>query len=196
MRCGVAHHFGWAVVVTASEDHVVVDRRRIELVEPGVPPAPVHHHGGPHDLHRPSHPLDDEALSALVTEVRTSVTRRTAAALDELAEALPEPLRSLSVRNWPADFPEDIAVQRRVPYESRADSVMYCQVLADLAVDRGWSVHTYDAKTVEGEAARFLGGRAADVLHGPRATLGPPWSKDHRTALAATVVAGRASTSS
>jgi len=34
-----------------------------------------------------------------------------------------------------------------------------------------------------------LGARTAAVLDGPRATLGPPWTKDHRTALAATVVA-------
>ena len=27
------------------------------------------------------------------------------------------------------------------------------------------------------------------ILHGPRAMLGPPWTKDHRTALAATVLA-------
>ena len=26
------------------------------------------------------------------------------------------------------------------------------------------------------------------VVRGPRAVLGPPWTKDHRTALAATVV--------
>jgi hypothetical protein len=49
-------------------------------------------------------------------------------------------------------------------------------------------VHLYDAKHVEDEAARMLGERADAVLHGPRATLGPPWSKDHRMALAATVV--------
>jgi len=27
------------------------------------------------------------------------------------------------------------------------------------------------------------------VLHRPRATLGPPWTRDHRIALAATIVA-------
>jgi hypothetical protein len=32
------------------------------------------------------------------------------------------------------------------------------------------------------------------VLHGPRARLGPPWTKDHRTALAATVVASASPT--
>ena len=26
MRVGIAHHFGWAVAVTASTDHNVVDR--------------------------------------------------------------------------------------------------------------------------------------------------------------------------
>ena len=60
---------------------------------------------------------------------------------------------SMSLRAWPADFPEDIAVQRRVPYESRADSVLYCQVLAELAHEHGWAVHLYDAKDVEAEAA-------------------------------------------
>jgi hypothetical protein len=78
-----------------------------------------------------------------------------------------------------------------VPYESRADSVMYCQVLAELARDRGWDVHTYDAKNVEAEAGRLLAARADEVLLGPRATLGPPWAKDHRTALAATILAAQ-----
>lgn len=189
MRLGIAHHFGWAVAVTATADHKVVDRRRMELIEPGLPPAPIHHEGGPHLMHRSADPLDDSALAALVADVRASVVRAASAALDELAAALPEPIASMSLRAWPADFPEDIATQRRVPYESRADSVMYCQLLAELARDRGWTVHLYDAKTVEAEAARILGDRADEVLQGPRATLGPPWSKDHRMALAATIVA-------
>jgi hypothetical protein len=33
-----------------------------------------------------------------------------------------------------------------------------------------------------------LGDRTDAVLDGPRASLGPPWTKDHRMALAATVV--------
>jgi hypothetical protein len=189
MRLGIAHHLGWAVAVAASADHKVVDRRRLELIEPGVPPAPIHHEGGPHPLHRPARPFDDDALAALVADVRASVIRAASAALDELATALPEPIVSMSLRAWPADFPQDVAVQRRAPYESRADSIMYRQVLADLARDRGWEVHLYIAKDVEGEAASMLGERAQGVLHGTRITLGSPWSKDHRMALAATIVA-------
>jgi hypothetical protein len=189
VRLGIAHHLGWAVAVTASADHQVVDRRRIELIEPGMPTAPIHHEGGPHLLHRQGDPLDDDALAALVADVRASAVRATSAAVDELATALPEPIVSISLRAWPADFPEDIAVQRQVPYESRADSVMYRQVLADLAREHGWDVHLYDAKDIEAEAAHLLGERADKVLRSPRTTLGPPWSKDHRMALAATIMA-------
>ena len=181
MRLGIAHHFGWAVAVTGSADHRVVDRRRIELIEPGMPTAPIHHEGKP---------LDDDAAADLVAQVRASAVRATSASLHELAAALPAPIVSMSLRAWPPDFPDDIAVQRRPPYEARADSVMYRQVLAEAARARGWDVHLYDARDVEGRAVDLLGGRADDVLHGPRATLGPPWTKDHRMGLAAAIVAG------
>ncbi len=181
MRLGIAHHLGWAVAVTASTDHRVVDRRRIELIEPGMATAPIHHEGKP---------LDDAAAAALVVKVRASAVRATSASLDELATAVPEPIVSMSLRAWPLDFPDDIAVQRRAPYEARADSVMYREVLAEQARARGWEVHLFNAKDIESQAARILGDRADDVLYGPRATLGPPWTKDHRMALAATILAG------
>src|ERR1700732_3305977 len=116
MRVGIAHHLGWAVAVTASTDYRVVDRRRIELIEPGMAAAPIHHEGKP---------LDDAAIEALVVKVRASAARATSASLDELAPAVPEPIVSMSLRAWPLDFPDDIAVQRRAPYESHADSIMY-----------------------------------------------------------------------
>jgi hypothetical protein len=182
VRVGVADHFGWAVAVTAAADHSVVDRRRIELVEPGVSAAPIHYEGGR---------LDVAATAALVAAVRASVARACSAALDELAGALPAPVVSISLRFWPPDFPDDIAVQCRAPYEARADAIMYRHLLAELAHARGWEVHCYDAKHVEAHAADLLGERAEEVLRGPRATLGPPWTKDHRVAVAATVVAAR-----
>jgi len=179
MRVGIADHFGWAIAVTASSDFEVVDRRRLELVEPGVTAAPMHYE---------SARLSVAATAALVEEVRASVVRATAAAFAELEAALPEPIVSISLRTWPHDFPDDIAVLRRAPYESRADAVMYRTILAELAQDRAWDVHRYDAKRVLDDAAAVLGDRADDVLQGPRARLGPPWSKDHRVALAATIV--------
>ncbi|HEV3378910.1 MAG TPA: hypothetical protein VG126_16685 [Thermoleophilaceae bacterium] len=151
---GIADHLGRAIAVTASADHEVVDRRRIELIEPGMSAAPIHYTRGR---------LDVAATAALVARVRGSVVRAASAALDGIATALPAPVVSISLRAWPLDFPDDIAVQRRAPYEARADAIMYRQVLSELAHARGWDV---------------------------RATMGPPWAKDHGVALAATIVAG------
>jgi hypothetical protein len=181
VRLGIADHLGWAIVVAASESHEVLDRRRIELIEPGISPAPIHYE---------SRRLDVSATAALVAEVRASVARATSAALDEIATALAAPVRSISLRAWPPDFPDDIAVQRRAPYEARADAIMYRQEIAELAHARAWEVHLYDAKAVEDQAVSMLAERADEILQVPRATLGPPWSKDHRIALAATIVAG------
>jgi hypothetical protein len=165
----------------ASADYEVTDRRRIELVEPDMTAAPIHYDGRRFDV---------AGMAELVTKVRASAVRATSAALDHIAAALPEPVESISLRIWPPDFPDDIAVQLRPPYEARADAVMYRQILADLADARGWKVHLYDAKRVETQAAEILGDRAVEVLRGPRARWGPPWTKDHRIALAATIVGG------
>jgi hypothetical protein len=178
MRLGIADHFGWAVAVTVS-GHEVVDRRRIELVEPGVSPAPFHYQ---------SARLSVAATASLVADVRASVARAASAAFDEIAAAFPGPVRSVAIRDWPPDFPADIEVLRRSPWEARADGVMYRQELRRLAESRGWEVCLYDAKTVLDEAALMLGDRAGAVLEGPRATLGPPWTRDHRVALAAAIV--------
>ncbi len=188
MRLGIAHHLGWAVAVTASADHKVVDRRRIELIEPGVPTAPIHHEGGSLLLHRPAEPLDDKALAALVADVRASVSRAASAALEEIATALSEPITShvapSLARRLPRGHRRSAARSLREPRRLR-----HVPPGAGRARrERGWVVHHYDAKDVEVEAVRTLGNQADKVLHGPRASLGPPWSKDHRMALAATIV--------
>jgi hypothetical protein len=137
VRLGISDHLGWAIAVVASGDHQVVDRRGIELIEPGVSSAPIHYE---------SRRLDVVTTVALVAKVRASVVRASSTALDQIAAALPAPVRSMSLRAWPLDFPDDIAVQRRAPYEARADAIMYRQELAELAHARDWDVHVYDAK--------------------------------------------------
>ena len=184
LRVGLADHLGWAIAVTVSADLEVVDRRRLELVAPDVAWAPIHHEGKG---------LDDEAVAALIAEVRASVAETAAASLDALASDLPGPIASVSLRVWPPDFPTELSVLRRSPWEARADAVMYREIVAEVGRARGWDVHTYEAKVIGARAAEILGSRAGEVLDGQRARLGPPWTKDHRTALAATVVAGAGS---
>lgn len=179
LHVGIYDHFGWAVAITASRDYDVVDRRRIDLLEPGVPSAPIHH---------PGQGLSLDEVRALVARVRASAERRTAVSLDALTAALPRPIASVHLRALPGAFPTDIAVQLRPPYEARADAIMYRQVIAAVAGARGWAVEFYDARTAEADAATILAERADDVLRGPRKRLGPPWTKDHRTALAAIIL--------
>ena len=182
MHVGIYDHFGWAVAVTVADGSSVVDRRRLTLLEPGQPDAPIHH---------PGSGLDIDGVRALVDRVRASALRATAVSLDALAGTVPAPIRSISLRRCPPDFPTDVAAQLRPPYEARADAIMYRQCIGALARARGWTVHEYDARQVEARARALLGDRAEEVLQGPRARLGPPWTKDHRTALAAVIVASR-----
>ena len=151
-------------------------RRRIALIEPGISPAPIHYE---------SARLDVAATAELVADARASIARAASAALDDLAASLSAPVLSISLRTWPHDFPDDIAVQRRAPYESRADAIMYRQELSELAHARDWEIHLYDAKAVEGQAAAMLGERAGEVRtdralplghRGPR-TIGSRWPR-------------------
>jgi hypothetical protein len=58
---------------------------------------------------------------------------------------------------------------------------MYRQVLAAAAEARGWAVHWYDPKKVDLD----------DPSLQLRRSIGPPWSNDHKLAMAAAILAGK-----
>ena len=72
---------------------------------------------------------------------------------------------------------------------------MYRKALAAAAEARGWAVYWYDAKKVFAAASEALG---IDDLEAHflelRRSIGPPWSKDHKVAMAAAIVAAKAKT--
>ena len=76
---GISDHGGWAVLLTATGDGTILDRRRVELVEPGLPKIPHHSEGQALPL--------SEAV-ALVKRVRESAERQARLVLEELAAAL------------------------------------------------------------------------------------------------------------
>jgi hypothetical protein len=180
---GVSDHGGWAVLVTAARDGTLLDRRRIELVDEGLPKLPHHHdaQGLP----------PDEAV-ALVERVRGSAERHAALALDAVTMAVPRIL-GVALRSCP-QLPPTIA-ERIKDYRAQnvADWVMYRKALASAAEARGWPVHWYDAKKVFGAASEALRVEDLDAhfLHVRRA-VGPPWDKDHKLAMAAAIVTAKA----
>jgi hypothetical protein len=180
---GVSDHGGWAVLVTASRDGTLLDRRRVELVGEGLPKIP--HHSEAQEL-----PLD-EAVE-LVERVRVSAERHAVLALDAVTMAVPRIL-GVALRNCP-QLPPSIA-ERIKDYRAQnvADWVMYRKALASAAEARGWPVHWYDAKTVLGAAGQALGVENFDAhFLRIRKTIGPPWNNDHKLAMAAAIVTASA----
>jgi len=169
---GVSDHGGWAVLVTVAPDGTLLDRRRVELVDEGLPKLPHHHDAQGLPL--------DEAV-ALIERVRVSAERHARLALDAVATAVPRIL-GVALRSRP-QLPAAIA-ERLTDYRAQnvADWVMYRTALASAAEARGWPVHWYDPKKVW-DGAHFLHVRQA---------VGPPWNKDHKLAMAAAIVAAKA----
>ncbi|MBN8614749.1 MAG: hypothetical protein J0L92_29390 [Deltaproteobacteria bacterium] len=177
---GVSDHAGYALFVTATREGVLIDRRRVALLDDGVPVMP-HHHDGQR--------LPIEEAVALVARVRANAERTAHARLEELARSLDTiELEGIALRADPA-LPPTVA-ERIADYRAMcvADWVMYRTALGDAARARGWSVHRYEPKRVLDAAARALGRSSIDglLLDAGRA-VGPPWTKEHRLAMAAAI---------
>jgi hypothetical protein len=191
---GVAENGSSAVLVTVAHDGRLLDRRRIELIERGLPSHPHHHQGSwavgrylkTAGAHRPSLA---EAV-ALVDRVRASAARGAREGLEALAAGVPMPVAGISLRvcpELPLTTEERIADNRA---QTMADSVMYRQALATAAEALGWSVHWYDRERVYRDAATTLGREDIDaVLHAMGRSLGPPWQATHKLAAAAAIAA-------
>ena len=69
----------------------------------------------------------------------------------------------------------------------------YRKALAAAAEARGWAVHWYDVKHVFDAMSEALDIEDLDAYFlRLRKSIGPPWSKDHKMAMAAAIVAARA----
>ncbi len=180
---GVSDHGGWAVLVTVALDGTLLDRRRVELVDDDLPAIPHHHE---------AQGLPPDEAVALVGRVRTSTERHAVVALDAVATAVPRIL-GVALRSRP-QLPPTV-IERIRDYRARnvADWVMYREALAAAADARGWPVYWYDAKNVTSSASEALRVASFDAhfLH-LRTAVGPPWNNDHKLAMAAAIVAGKA----
>jgi hypothetical protein len=181
---GVSDHGGWAVLVTAARDGTFLDRRRVELVDEGLPKLPHHHEAQALPL--------DEAVE-LVERVRASAERHAKLGLDTVAMAVSRRIVGVALRERPR-LPPTIA-ERLKDYRAQnvADWVMYREALAAAAEARGWAVHWYDAKKVFDVTSEVLRVKNLDAhFLQVRSSVGPPWTKDHKLAMAAAIVAGKA----
>ena len=176
---GVSDHGGWAVLVTVAGDGAVLDSRRVELVGADLPSLPHHCEG---------QRMPVEEAVELVERVRLSAERHAQRCFEAVATGAPYKIRGVALRRL-QPLPATVA-ERLQNYRAQnvADWVMYRSALADAAQLRGWIVHWYDPKRVFSEACDAL---HADDLDGhfaeARKRFGPPWTQDHRLAMAAAI---------
>jgi len=180
---GVSDHGGWAVLVTVARDGTLLDRRRVDLVDEGLPKIPHHSEGQRLPI--------NEAV-ALIERVRVSAEKHAALALEALAVAVPRIL-GIALRKL-QPLPPTIAERiRDYRAQNVADWVMYRKALAAAAEARAWPVHWYDAKRVLNEASQALGLESLDAhFLEVRKASGPPWNQDHRLAMAAAILMANA----
>ena len=168
-------------MVTVARDGMLLDRRRVELVDDDLPALPHHHEG---------QLLPIDGAVALVERVRDSAERHAVLALDEVAMAVPRVL-GIALRSCP-QLPSTTA-ERIKNYRARnvADWVMYRKALAAAAEARGWPIYWYDAKKVLASAHQALHVESFDAYFlQMRKAVGPPWNKDHKLAMAAAIANG------
>ena len=180
---GAAVHYSRAELVTlALKDAapVFLDRRRVVLIDEGLPSAPYHHE---------ALELDIGAAVELVNRVRRSVAQRAGAAISTLQAT--SGARVLILPASPYDgLPgslEEVLASRRLTLA--ADGMLYREFLAEAAAELGLEVRRYPRRADPAVlAAEAMGVGVAEVTaliarFGREA--GTPWRKDHKMAAAA-----------
>jgi hypothetical protein len=185
---GVADHNGWAILVSVAAlngQPAVVDRRRVPLVEKGVPSQPYHHE---------TLALRDDAAEQLLRQVKRSIDACTTLALDRLSADLRPRYRvsSLAIRHPPLPrLPATVAEVHGSYYTlCRADGMLYHLAICSAARRRHWKVQFHHRGEELAKAAEALQASSDEVerfLGDFRQTLKPPWTAEHRHSFAAAI---------
>ena len=190
----VAEHTGWAYVVCVSARDrrpFVITRRRIALIERGLPTQPYEHE---------TRAMRPDEAEALVANVRNSVARTTDLALGRLVDELSRdhPVTTLTIRKPPfGKLPASVAaVHASHRLISSADGVLYHLAICDAAKRLGLEVQRCRRGDEINLGAMALGvspDAVEEFVTGSGRPSGPPWTVEHHRGYAAAIgaLAGR-----
>ena len=187
---GVAEHTGWAhlvCVARAGQTHAVIERRRVPLIDAGLPTQPYEHD---------TIGLREPEADALIARVSRSVAARTSLALERLVTEL-RPAHAavaVAIRKPPFDeLPATVAaVRRSYRLQCAADGMLYQLAICHAARELGLDVHLYVRGEESSRAAERLGVTPAEIEELVSRTgrpAGPPWTQEHRRVFAAGIAA-------
>lgn len=180
---GISDHYGRAELVTLTRRDrapAILDRRSVELIDPGLPAAPYHHEA----LEMPI-----EGAERLIERTRRSVIEHCRRAMDELKSSFGVEavvIQASPFEKLPESLP-DVLASRRLT--NAADGMLYREELASQASLVGLVVHRIprNSDPIQ-DAADALGCSLSEVetiLAGFGRTVGAPWRKEHKRVAAA-----------
>jgi hypothetical protein len=186
---GIEDHYAWANLVsvtTSGPNEILLDRRRVELLDRGLPASPYHHDTLQMRL---------SEAEQLVRDVRASANERAKSALLSLiGELAPAKCRGIAIRVPPLpDLPATVAEAHASTWiTNRADGMIYHQALTQAAAQLNLRVFYFEKENILELAAEARGKTARDLerqITAFRTTLGPPWRKGHVVACAGAILA-------
>jgi len=186
----VAEHAGWAHLVSvgaSGSTPVVLLRRRLTLIDAGLPTLPYHHD---------TLPMLESEANALIARVKRSIAACTARELRRVVSELAPTHHAVALAIREPVFPELPAsvadVRRSYRLQCAADGVMYQMEICRAAHDLGLDVYVCARRGEIADAAERLGVTEKEIeafLSSEGRPPGPPWTAEHRRAYAAGIAA-------
>jgi len=182
----VAEHAGWAHVICVAASGlvpVVIARRRVTLIDPGLPKMPYEHE---------SVGMKEDEAHALIARVRRSIAARTTLALQRVVTELSPTYAAVALAIRKPPFPElpatVPAVRQSYRLQCAADGMLYQLAICRAARQIGLDVHMCRRGEETSRAAKQLGVTLREVeefVSRAGRPAGPPWTQEHRRAYAA-----------
>ena len=183
---GVSEHNGWAIFVCVSAQEgrpVVIDRRRVQLLDSGLPRQPYHHEATELELGK---------AEALITRVEESAAANALSRLTELQQDIESDheLVAISIREDPVrPLPKTVAeILSHHPSMHAAEGILYRRALRSAGHHLRIHVAAYPRKNDMAHFAKLLTTDEDSLnalLKELGKSLGPPWQKDHKVAASA-----------
>ena len=186
----VADHTGWAhLICVSAADGVpsVIERRRVALIERGLPTQP---------YDPGSTAMREDEAHALIARVRRSIATHTEGVLHRVVTELASTCTvvALAIRKPPFPrLPKSVAaVRASYPLLCAADGMLYQLAICRAAGRLGLDVQLYRRGDETSRAAEILGvtpGEIEEFVTRTGRPAGPPWTQEHRRAYAAGIAA-------
>ena len=186
---GVWEHNGWAVFVTIGVEvgePLILDRRRVELLSPGLPSQPYHHE---------TMKMPAAEAQVLVNQVRADAIVQAKSGIEKLFDDLDLntwrldilTVREPAIAALPAKISE-VHTNQRALYA--ADGMIYHDALVAAATERQMDVvlfHKNDVLQICCDRLDCGADELEEILLQFGKDVGSPWQKEHQMAAAAAI---------